>query len=75
MDRYLIKRPSSSTGPTNVAKKSKKDAKQGNITADTRSRDYPKGTFTVDAGLLYCRICNTVIEVAGSDICKPVLID
>ena len=31
MDRYLIKRPSTSTGPTNVAKKSKKDAKQSSL--------------------------------------------
>ena len=47
MDRYLIKRPSTSTGPTNVAKKSKKDAKQSSrkVKCDTMLKKSDKTRY------------------------------
>ena len=67
MDRFLkrVAPPSTSTddsSSTHPCKKSKPASKQGNISSAARSRDYEKGTFTVDNGRLYCRTCNILIE-------------
>lgn len=33
-----------------------------NVDANDRSRKYPKGTFHVDDGLMFCSTCNIVVD-------------
>ena len=63
MERFLKRvAPAPSEHPP-VSKKSKNSiAKQGNVNADRRLLDYPKGTFYVDNKQLFCRFCNVVID-------------
>ena len=64
MDRFLkrVAPPTSTNVSTHPCKKYKPASKQGDISAAARSRDYEKGTFTVDNGRLYCRTCNVLVE-------------
>ena len=71
MERFLKRvAPAPSEHPP-VSKKSKNStAKQGNVNADRRLLDYPKGTFYVDNKQLFCRFCNVVI-----DHCRKSVVD
>jgi len=61
MDRFVVKRPitvSSSAASSATRKK----ARQGDITAKQRAKQYPKGIFYEDDRKMFCRVCNIVVD-------------
>ena len=64
MDRFL-KRPavgSPSGSLTSSSKRRSVAAKQSNVTALVRVAEFGKDTFYADAGRLFCRPCNLVVD-------------
>ena len=64
MDRFLKRsNPSSSTDVLPPAKKRKSaSSKQGNISAKMRAAEYALNTFYCDAGRMFCKSCNVLVD-------------
>ena len=56
MDKFVVKTLSTSS------QEKKRSHLPVNILAKDRARKYPKGTFHVDDGLLFCSSCNMVVD-------------
>ena len=56
MDKFVVKTPSTSL------QEKKKSHLLVNILAKDRARKYSEGTFYVDNGLLFCSLCNIVVD-------------
>ena len=69
MDRFL-KRPAESPARSPAPAKRTKPSelsRQGNVSAADRAAQYDKGVFYAENELMYCRVCNTVIEHVRKD--------
>ena len=62
MDRFLKKRPIDGGCPSSSKQPSSKKAKQGNVSAAQRAREYASGKFYESGGKLFCRSCNVVVD-------------
>ena len=64
MDRFLKRsNPSSSTDVLSSAKKGKSaSSNQGNIIAVKRAAEYAPSTFYCDAGRMFCKSCNVLVD-------------
>ena len=63
MDRFL-KRPCSSnlSSHSPAAKKPMVSSKQGSVSAAIRVAEFGRDKFYVDAGRLFCKYCNVVVD-------------
>ena len=56
MNNFVVKTPSASS------KVKTRSHLAINITANNRARKYPPSTFHVDNGMLFCSLCNMLID-------------
>ena len=56
MDKFVVKTPTTSL------QEKKRSHFLVNILVKDRARKYPEGTFHVDNGLLFCSLCNIVVD-------------